>query len=159
MVNAPAPCTTSVANAASAPIDGFGTRRSSPRLEESARQPVAEALGADWPGLPVAEAAALKYARLIGGGGVPTYMTHAESDPLPALATYEYRKFMRKGLESWALFGFAVVLDFDGARIRIRYVDENGLYPQAGNRRIVGAAHKTARISISLFILFLKQAG
>jgi hypothetical protein len=67
----------------------------------------------------------VKHARLIGHGGVPTYMTHAENDPFPAPATYEYRQYIRKGLEYWALFGFAV-LDFDAAMIRVRYVDENG---------------------------------
>jgi Calcineurin-like phosphoesterase len=67
----------------------------------------------------------VKYGRLIGHGGVPAYMTHFENDPLPAPTTYEYRQFKRRGLECWALFGFAV-LDFDGAQIKVRYIDENG---------------------------------
>jgi len=64
-------------------------------------------------------------ARCLGHGGVPVYMTHAENDPYPAPAFYEYRDFIDKGLERWALFGFAV-LDFDGPEIAVRYIDENG---------------------------------
>ncbi|HEY4594562.1 MAG TPA: metallophosphoesterase, partial [Thermoanaerobaculia bacterium] len=64
-------------------------------------------------------------ARCIGHGGVPVYMPHAESDPYPAPAFYEYRDALEKGFERWALFGFAV-LDFDGSAVDIRYIDENG---------------------------------
>lgn len=65
------------------------------------------------------------FGRCIGHGGVPVYMTHAETDPYPSPAFYEYRDFIGKGLEHWALFGFAV-LDFDGPAIDVRYIDENG---------------------------------
>lgn len=67
----------------------------------------------------------VKYARLIGHGGVPVYMTHAAADPYPRPATYEYRRCICRGLEHWARFGFAV-LDFDGPTIKVRYVDEDG---------------------------------
>jgi hypothetical protein len=65
------------------------------------------------------------YGRCIGHGGVPVYMSHGENDPYPAPGTYEYRGYMKDGLEKWALFGFSV-LDFDGPRITVRYIDENG---------------------------------
>ena len=67
----------------------------------------------------------VKAGRLIGHGGVPVYMTHKESDPIPAPADYEYRAFIDKGLEHWALFGFAV-LDFEDDAVQVRYIDENG---------------------------------
>ena len=69
----------------------------------------------------------VKYARLIGHGGVPVYMTHGIDDPYPPSVSYEYRRYMTSsfGLEHWALFGFAV-LDFEGPRIHVRYVDEDG---------------------------------
>jgi hypothetical protein len=53
-------------------------------------------------------------------------MWHGESDPYPAPAEYEYRRFIRKGLEHWALFGF-VILDFypDGL-LTETFIDENG---------------------------------
>jgi hypothetical protein len=71
----------------------------------------------------------ITYARCIGHGGVPVYMTSAEGDPYPPPALYEYREWFRKGLEKWALFGFAV-LDFDGPALQVRYVDENGAQHQ-----------------------------
>jgi hypothetical protein len=67
----------------------------------------------------------LRFSACLGNGGVPAYMTHGERDPLPAPATYENRARMRNGFESWAYFGFAV-LDFDGPRIVLRLIDENG---------------------------------
>jgi hypothetical protein len=69
----------------------------------------------------------VKYPRLIGHGGVPVYMTHGKEEPYPPLVSYEYRRYISGslGLEHWALFGFAV-LDFDGPRIHVRYVDEDG---------------------------------
>lgn len=67
----------------------------------------------------------LQYSACIGHGGVPVYMTHKESDPLPSPGMYEYRDKIKRGLESWALFGFAV-LDFSGNTIQIRFIDENG---------------------------------
>jgi hypothetical protein len=65
------------------------------------------------------------FARCIGHGGVPVYMTHDEDDPYPPPALYEYRKVLRQRLEPWAAFGFAV-LEFEGPTLRVRYVDENG---------------------------------
>lgn len=67
----------------------------------------------------------VEYARCLGHGGVPVYMTHDENDPYPVPGAYEYRAFIRRALESWALFGFAV-LEFDGPKIAVRYIDENG---------------------------------
>jgi hypothetical protein len=54
-------------------------------------------------------------------------MTHGKEEPYPPLVSYEYRRYISGslGLEHWALFGFAV-LDFDGPRIHVRYVDEDG---------------------------------
>ena len=68
----------------------------------------------------------IQYGRLLGHGGVPVYMTHAPADPYVAPATFEDRRNITKGLEHWAYFGFAV-LDFAGPRIKVRYIDENGL--------------------------------
>jgi hypothetical protein len=67
----------------------------------------------------------VEYARCVGHGGVPVYMTHKESDPYPPPAAWEFRDFLQSGLERWALFGFAV-LDLDGPKITVRYIDENG---------------------------------
>jgi hypothetical protein len=61
----------------------------------------------------------------LGHGGVPVYMPRTDADPLPDPATYEFRGSFVKGLETWALFGFAV-LDFNGPEIAVRYIDENG---------------------------------
>jgi hypothetical protein len=67
----------------------------------------------------------VKYGRLVGHGGVPVYMTHAAGDAYPKPATYEDRRYIKSGLEHWAYMGFAV-FDFDGARVDVSYVDENG---------------------------------
>jgi hypothetical protein len=67
----------------------------------------------------------VEYPRLIGHGGVPVYMTHGKDDPVAPPVSYEYRDFISKGLENWAVFGFAV-LDFDGPIITVRYVNEFG---------------------------------
>jgi hypothetical protein len=67
----------------------------------------------------------VEYARCIGHGGVPVYMTHKEGDPYASPASWEFRAFIQSGLERWALFGFAV-LDFDNEKITVRYIDENG---------------------------------
>jgi hypothetical protein len=65
------------------------------------------------------------FARCLGSGGIPVYMSHKETDPYVPPATYEYRKYIQNGVERWALFGFAV-LDFDGPKIDVRYIDEDG---------------------------------
>jgi hypothetical protein len=67
----------------------------------------------------------VRAARLIGHGGVPVYMTHKEDDSYIKPALYEDRRFIKSGLEHWAMFGFAI-LDFEGAEIHARYVDETG---------------------------------
>lgn len=67
----------------------------------------------------------VKYGRLVGHGGVPVYMTHGATDDYPAPATYEDRRYISSGLERWAYMGFAV-LDLDGPKLDIRYIDENG---------------------------------
>jgi len=64
----------------------------------------------------------IQYPRLIGHGGVPVYASSAKP---PDGVLYEYQDSYETGLESWALFGFAV-LDFDGPRIRVRYINEYG---------------------------------
>lgn len=67
----------------------------------------------------------VRYPRCLGDGGVPVYMTHDLDDPLPPSVQYQHRGGFRKGFETWALFGFAV-LDFDGDRINVEYFDEHG---------------------------------
>ena len=52
-------------------------------------------------------------------------MTHAQGEPYVGPAMYEDRRFINKGLERWALFGFAV-LDFAGTKLHVRYIDEDG---------------------------------
>jgi hypothetical protein len=68
----------------------------------------------------------VEHARCIGHGGVPVYMWHRPNDPYPTPGVYEYREFIAKGLEHWAMFGFAV-LDFDGPNVHVRYIDEDGV--------------------------------
>jgi hypothetical protein len=67
----------------------------------------------------------VRFGRCIGHGGVPVYMSHYEQDPYPEPGQYEYRAYLDRGLELWALFGFAV-LDFEGSSINVRYIDELG---------------------------------
>jgi hypothetical protein len=71
--------------------------------------------------------AGLQFSACLGNGGVPAYMTHKEGDPYPTLppVTYESRARIKKLLESWAYFGFAI-LDFDDDRFHLQLVDENG---------------------------------
>jgi hypothetical protein len=65
------------------------------------------------------------YARCVGHGGVPVYMSHRSGDPIPEPGSYEYRAYITSERERWALFGFAV-LDFAGPTIGVRYIDEFG---------------------------------
>jgi Calcineurin-like phosphoesterase len=69
----------------------------------------------------------IRYPRLIGHGGIPAYMTHAQADAYPAPATFEDRRFISAslGLEHWAYMGFAI-MDFDGPNLTTRYFDEIG---------------------------------
>jgi hypothetical protein len=68
----------------------------------------------------------LPFGRCIGHGGVPVYQFRTENDPVPEPAAYEFRGRFKRLLEQWAWFGF-VVLDVDGPRIAVRYIDENGV--------------------------------
>ena len=65
------------------------------------------------------------YARCVGHGGVPVYMSQGPGDPCPEPGLYGYREYIESDRERWALFGFAV-LDFKGPTIGVRYVDEFG---------------------------------
>jgi hypothetical protein len=67
----------------------------------------------------------VQYARCVGHAGVPVYMSHDLDDRYPEPGDYEYRGYLVKGIERWALFGFAV-LDFDGPTIDVQYVNEYG---------------------------------
>jgi hypothetical protein len=67
----------------------------------------------------------LRYPRCIGHGGVPVYAGKGEDDPLPPGVVWEHRKSFRHGLETWALFGHAV-LDLHGPEIDVAYYDEHG---------------------------------
>jgi hypothetical protein len=81
--------------------------------------------------------AGVEFGRLVGHGGVPVYMTHADNNQYPAPATYEDRRFIPKilGLEHWAYFGFAV-LDFTGSQLDVRYFDEEGQPSYSGTDTI-----------------------
>jgi predicted phosphodiesterase len=61
----------------------------------------------------------------VGHGGIPSYLTAAESDPYPPNVKYEYRKQHGRGWQPWNTFGFAV-LDLDGRNMHVRYIDESG---------------------------------
>lgn len=63
--------------------------------------------------------------RCIGHGGVPEYMPRTDADPYKPPAAWEFRGRKPKLGQPWNTFGFAV-LDFDGPRVKVRYVDEDG---------------------------------
>ncbi len=68
----------------------------------------------------------VRYARCIGHAGVPVYVT--TKDPTGGQAPYVYHYTEDKivhGLEKYAVFGFCVV-DFDGPKISVRYINEYG---------------------------------
>jgi len=67
----------------------------------------------------------VEYARCVGHAGVPVYMSHNADDSYPEPGEYEYRGYLVKGIERWALLGFAV-LDFEGPSIHVKYVNEYG---------------------------------
>lgn len=67
----------------------------------------------------------LQFARLLGNGGVPVYMTHDPAAAYPSPAIYEDRRYLPSGLERWAYMGFAVI-DLDARSLRARYIDEFG---------------------------------
>lgn len=69
--------------------------------------------------------ATLPFSSCIGHGGVPEYLVMQEGMTRPAPWRYEYLKKNSTDLQPWGTFGFAVV-DIDGARTKVRYIDENG---------------------------------
>jgi hypothetical protein len=66
----------------------------------------------------------VRAARCIGHGGVPVFVPPDDA-PVPQGVRYEYRGAEGEGRERWGLFGF-VVLDFHGAAITVRYINEKG---------------------------------
>jgi predicted esterase len=68
--------------------------------------------------------AGVRFPRCLGNGGVPVLQTHAAEDPVPPPGAWEARGYLDDG-RHWARFGFAV-LDLDGPRIDVRYLDETG---------------------------------
>jgi hypothetical protein len=66
----------------------------------------------------------LPYGRLIGHGGVPVW-ARSKSKVVPDTVDYVSTRGFRSGVERFALFGFTV-LDFEGPRIRVQYIDEYG---------------------------------
>ena len=65
------------------------------------------------------------FSSCVGHGGIPEYLIAKEGQPYPEPLAYDYRLQHGDGLEPWNTFGFALV-ELDGARMRVRYVDENG---------------------------------
>lgn len=76
----------------------------------------------------------VRWGRLLGHGGVPVWQWRSADDPLRPTVVYEHRARFRSGIEWWARFGFAI-LDFDGPRIDVQYVDELG---NVGFRETIG---------------------
>ncbi|WP_321800936.1 metallophosphoesterase family protein [Caballeronia sp. J97] len=66
----------------------------------------------------------LPFGRLVGHGGVPVYARPAAAST-PDGVRHVGNGFFRSGLDRFALFGFAV-LNFDGPRIGVEYIDEHG---------------------------------
>ncbi len=64
------------------------------------------------------------FASCLGHGGVPEHLVMKEGESKPPPWVYEYLKPYAAD-EPWELFGFAV-LDIDGPRMSVRYIDENG---------------------------------
>jgi 3',5'-cyclic AMP phosphodiesterase CpdA len=67
----------------------------------------------------------VQFPRCVGNGGVPVLQPHAEDDPIPPPGAWEARGYLEAGGEHWARFGYAV-LDLDGPRMTVRYLDEEG---------------------------------
>ena len=65
-----------------------------------------------------------RFASCAGHGGIPEYLVEQHAVPPDGLV-YEYRKQYGTGWQPWNTFGFAV-LDVDGPRIDLRYIDEDG---------------------------------
>jgi CHAT domain/Calcineurin-like phosphoesterase len=67
----------------------------------------------------------VQYGRCLGNGGVPVYVAHPDDTTVQDPGAFEYRAYIKDGIEKWALFAFAV-LEFDGPQLHVRYIDENG---------------------------------
>lgn len=67
----------------------------------------------------------VQYGCCLGNGGVPVYVAHPDDTTVQDPGTFEYKAYIKDGIEKWALFGFAV-LDFDGPQLHVKYIDENG---------------------------------
>jgi predicted phosphodiesterase len=65
----------------------------------------------------------VRFASCVGHGGLPEYLIKERPVPAEGLE-YEYRKVHGTGWQPWVTFGFAV-LDLDGPRIHVRYLDED----------------------------------
>jgi len=63
----------------------------------------------------------VRFASCVGHGGIPEYIPARQ----PPGVRYEYRARHGHGVEPWGTFGFAV-LELDGPRMEIRYIDEHG---------------------------------
>lgn len=70
----------------------------------------------------------IRFPRCLGHAGVPVYQTHDLDGPIPEPGEWEYRDYVDGFVELWAKFGFAV-LDFHGAKIDVRYFNEDGAKP------------------------------
>jgi hypothetical protein len=67
----------------------------------------------------------VSFGRCLGDGGVPVYQWHGLKDDYPVPGTYECRRFFKRGLERWAVMGFAI-FDVNGSSLDVRYIDETG---------------------------------
>ena len=65
----------------------------------------------------------IQYPALVGHGGVPVY---AWNKSTPKGVRYHYTESFRRGLERFALMGFAQ-LDLDGPHATVSYINENGM--------------------------------
>jgi len=66
----------------------------------------------------------VKYAACIGHGGVPTVLSDADL-AVPDTVAWQLNEFDLIGEDRWGRCGFAV-LDFDGPRLQVRYIDQTG---------------------------------
>jgi 3',5'-cyclic AMP phosphodiesterase CpdA len=64
----------------------------------------------------------VRYARLVGHGGIPEW---AKLGTPPPTVTYQFQEYLESGLEKFGRFGFAV-LHFSTAGIHVQYVSELG---------------------------------
>jgi hypothetical protein len=66
----------------------------------------------------------VRFATCVGHGGIPEYLV--KQTPVPSRGlVYEYRRIHSTDWQPWNTFGFAIV-DLDGDRMTVRYVDERG---------------------------------